>query len=135
VKRLNEMLGRLLAGRAIIAVQDPVRLSDLSEPQPDLAVLHPRDDFYSDSHPGPGDVHLIIEVTDTSGGYDRSVKAGLYARAGIPELWIVDVPGEVVSVFREPSLDGYSAVTDHREGDTVSPLAFPDARLRVDEIL
>ena len=135
VNRLTKLFVRALGDRAVVAVQNPVRLSEISEPQPDLAILHYRGDFYGDSHPGPGDVHLIIEVTDTSGGYDRSVKAALYARTGIPEVWIVDVPGEVVSVFREPSPEGYRSVTDHRQGDTVAPLAFPDARLRVDEIL
>lgn len=135
VNRLNYHLVRLLADQAIVSVQSPVRLSQLSEPQPDVAVLKNRSDFYTNSHPGPGDVHLIIEVADSSAALDREVKAALYARAGIPELWIVDVPGEVVSVYRDPAPAGYQSVHDHRRGEMLSPLAFPDLQLAVDETL
>jgi len=135
VNRLTELLVRTLGERGVVAVQNPVRLNEVSEPQPDLAVLERREDFYADSHPGPGDVHLIIEISDPSSLYDRGVKAALYARTGIPELWIVDVGGEVFNVLREPSPDGYRSVIDYRRGDLLSPLAFPDMRLAVDQIL
>lgn len=85
VNRLNDFFVRKLEGRAIVGVQAPVHLSDLSEPQPDLALLRPREDFYSHSHPTPGDVLLLIEVAETSADFDRAVKAPLYARAGVPE--------------------------------------------------
>ena len=85
VDRLTNALTRTLADRAIVRVQNPIRLSERSELQPDLALLRPRPDFYEHAHPGPADVVLVIEVAETSGDVDRLVKVPLYARAGIPE--------------------------------------------------
>ena len=108
VNRLTRLLATGLGDRAIVAVQNPVRVSDLSEPQPDLAVLRARDDFYAEQLPGPADVLLLIEVADTSLAFDRHVKVPLYARAGVPEVWVVDLDGEVVEVFRGPGPEGYA---------------------------
>jgi Uma2 family endonuclease len=101
-KRLNRLLVQQAGEAAIVQVNDPVRLSDLSEPQPDFAVLRTRDDFYSTAHPHPEDTLLVIEVAQSSLGYDREVKLPFYALAGIPEVWIVDVEMEVVEVYSEP---------------------------------
>ena len=75
-------------------VQNPIVLSRWTEPQPDLTLLRPRADFYAERHPGPADVLLAVEVAETSGVYDRGTKLALYARARIPEVWIVDVRGD-----------------------------------------
>src|SRR5438105_616378 len=91
VTRCMRVLTRLLGDWAVVAVQNPVRLGPLSEPQPDVAVLKPRPDLYADSHPTPKDVFLIVEVADTSATADRQVKLPLYARAGIPEVWLLVV--------------------------------------------
>ena len=91
-------------------MQNPVRLDDLSEPQPDFALLRPRADFYRGAHARPADVLLLIEVADTSLDYDRAVKRALYARHAIPEFWIVDLTSAEVEVCREPGADGYAAV-------------------------
>ncbi|HET6232273.1 MAG TPA: Uma2 family endonuclease [Longimicrobiaceae bacterium] len=101
VSLLASLLGRAYGQDAIISVQNPLRVGDLSEPEPDIAVLRPRDDFYRDSHPTPPDVLLLIEVADTSSGLDRAGKAEIYARAGIAHYWIVDLAaGEVVVHLR-----------------------------------
>jgi Uma2 family endonuclease len=91
VDRLNDLLTSAIERRAIVRVQSPIWLGSHSEPQPDLAVLRRRADFYLDAHPQPGDVHLVIEVADTSADFDRTVKIPLYGRMGIPEAWLVDI--------------------------------------------
>ena len=135
VNGLTQFFVSGIAGRAVVAIQNPVRLNRRSEPQPDVAVLHPRSDRYAERHPHPEEVFLLVEVAETSAGYDRGTKAPLYARAGIREYWLVDLDAGVVEVHREPSEDGYGAVTRHLPGEALAPLAFPDFGLQVDEIL
>ena len=135
VKRLNRLLVRRLGSRAIVQVHDPVVLSRFSEPQPDLAVLKPRADFYAARHPEPADVLLVIEVADSSRSFDRTVKAPLYAREGIPELWVVDVIDEVVELHRRPSRGAYREVNRFRRGQRVSIALFPGISFRVVDIL
>jgi Uma2 family endonuclease len=133
--RLHTLLSRLLSpDRALILVQDAVRLSDTSEPQPDIALLRPRSDFYSGEHPGPGDVLLLIEVADSSLAYDRNIKLPLYARSGIAEVWIVDLATETVHVHREPTGDSYRASASVSRDGSIAPAAFPDLNLNVDEV-
>ncbi len=119
--------------RAMVWVQNPVRLDTGSEPQPDLMLVRRRG--YSDAHPGPGDVLLLIEVADTTVDVDRDRKLPLYARAGIPEYWIVDLPEETVEVYTEPSGDGYGALRVVGVDEEVSPGAFGDISLPVGQII
>ncbi len=135
VKSLTNTLARLVGDRAIVSVQDPVVLSDLSEPQPDIVLLRPREDFYRDSHPRPEDVLLLIEVADATAAYDRSVKLRLYARAGIPEYWIVDLGRALIEVNRAPRGDAYGVRREAAPGDRLAPEALPDVVLNVWEIL
>ena len=135
VKRLTRLLVTGLGDRAVVGVQDPVVLSDLSEPQPDLSVLRPRADFYAGGHPRPNDVVLVIEVADTTGRWDRTVKRPLYAAAGVPEVWIIDVNVGVVEVAVEPAADGYRSIRSVGVGETLSPAAFPDFSITVADLL
>ncbi|GIX47743.1 MAG: hypothetical protein KatS3mg131_1954 [Candidatus Tectimicrobiota bacterium] len=135
VRRLNALLSRGAGERAIVDVQNPVRLGEHSEPQPDLALLKPRADFYAAEHPGPEDLLLVVEVAETSAEYDREVKVPLYARFGVPEVWLVDLAGECVEVYRHPSPQGYQVVQTLRRGDTVAPLLLPELSLAVDALL
>lgn len=135
VKRLNRLLVRGVGDRGLVQIQDPARLSDLSEPEPDVTVLRPRPDDYMTSHPGPADVLLLIEVADTTVGYDRGTKAPLYALAEIPEYWLVDIPADEFEVYRDPSPDGYREVRRYSRSDILHPLAFPDLAVSVAEIL
>ncbi len=122
VKRLNDLLSSRLHGKAIVSVQDPVVLGDRSELQPDIAVLRWRADYYASAHPQPADVLLVIEVADTTVRYDREVKIPLYARHGIPEAWLLDLPGRRLEVYRSPHSGGYARVDCHRQGQVSAGL-------------
>ena len=135
VDRLTRILTSLLGQKAIARIQNPVRLSELSEPQPDVTLLVPRPDFYSSAHPGPRDVYLLIEVADTTGDYDRQVKLPLYAGAGISEVWLVDLAARQVEVYREPSQGSYRTTSVTKAGQRLSPLAFPELALDAKDIL
>lgn len=107
VNLLVRLFSAVIGENAILSVQAPIALSARSELQPDLVLALPREDFYRFAHPGPTDVLLLIEVADTSLSYDREVKMPLYARHGIPELWLVDLENRRLEVFRQPKNDRY----------------------------
>lgn len=119
VDRINRWLNRYADRTAIIRVQNPIRLDEYSEPQPDIVLLHPRDDFYAQAHPGPKDVLLLIEVIDSSSAYDRGVKLPLYARAGIREVWLVNVQKNTVEMAAEPVNDSYQKIRFVRRGEVL----------------
>lgn len=133
VRRLLNLLARRLGeDEALVDAQDPVVLGDLSEPQPDLALLRPSPDFYAGEHPKPEDILLLIEVADTTLAYDREVKIPIYARYGVPEVWIADLNGAAVEVYRQPEADGYAEVERLEDPRAiVSPRLLPRLRLRV----
>lgn len=110
LRRIAALLRRLLGDAVVLAVQDPLDLQDGTQPQPDLMVLRLRADYYTDSHPTPADVLLLIEVADTSLGYDRGEKADIYSTAGIGEYWLADVTRRRVFVHTGPSLIGYARI-------------------------
>lgn len=135
VNRLLATLVNLFQSRAIVSVQNPVHLSDHSEPQPDLMLLRPRDDFYAERHPIPEDVLLLIEVAETSREYDQQVKIPLYAQSGIPEVWLINIPDQCVEVYRTLSGDKYETILILRGQQTLSPQQFPDVRFTVTQLL
>jgi len=135
VDRLVRKFTEIPEERAIVRVQNPLRLSQHSEPQPDLCLVRPRPDYYSSAHPRPGDAFLVVEVAETSFESDRDLKIPLYARAGVPEVWLVDLEGRRVHVFRGPSGDGYRSAVKMGPGELVVPQAFPELTIPVDEIL
>jgi Uma2 family endonuclease len=103
VKRLNRLFARAAAeGMVLVSVQDPLRLDAYNEPEPDLMLLRPRADDYQANHPGAADVLLLIEVSDSSLAYDRGRKLALYAKFGVPEVWIVDLAGAAIEIYRQP---------------------------------
>ena len=133
VNRLNHLFARLVGDRALIALQNPIRLSDRTEPQPDVVLLRPRADFYETASPTPADIFLLVEVADSSLRFDRLVKLPLYARHGIPAVWIVDLLASLVEVHAGPRPEGYASTLRAGRGETVAPL--PGLALRVDDIL
>jgi Uma2 family endonuclease len=119
VNRLVRLLGQAVGDRAVLLVQNPVVLSRHSAPQPDLALALPRADFYAARHPGPADAVLVIEVADTTLPFDRDVKVRLYARHGIPEVWLIDLEAKRLIRNRTPQRGAYAAVD---EPDLSAPL-------------
>lgn len=134
VARLTTLFSRV-EEKGIVWVQNPIRLGEHSEPQPDVALLRPRPDFYADAHPGPRDVLLLVEVAETSPEYDREVKLPLYARAGILEVWLVDLAQGAIELCRQPSTQGYGELRRLGRGQAVSPLTIPALVVAVDEVL
>lgn len=135
VNRINSSLVLAFNDVAVILVQNPIRPSDRSEPQPDLALVRRRGGLYASSHPRPADILLVAEVADTSLEYDRRVKVPLYARAGIPEVWLVDLNQETVTAYRDPRRGNYRTAHVVRRGDELAPSAFPDLVLSVADLL
>jgi len=135
VKEITRLLYRALGDAVIIGVQDPVTLGDGFEPQPDVLVLRRPPEGFRRRHPGPADVLLLIEVSDASLEYDRGTKVPLYARAGIAEVWIVDLDGARIEVYRTPSGEGYRDVRAVSRGEMLSPSAFPDVVIPAAEVL
>lgn len=133
VKKINTLLGRLLGNKAIIGVQDPIGIELISEPEPDLSVVKLREDFYAKKHPQVDDIYLIIEVADTSLALDREIKLPLYARAGIPEYWIVNVQDQEIEAYRTPIGNNYKHREIIRLDDEVPFHAF-DLQIPADRI-
>lgn len=135
VKAFNREFHIQASEQAIISVQDPIHLSDDSEPQPDVVLLRPRDDMYASAHPTPEDILLLVEVADSTIDKDRNKKLPRYAKAGIPEVWIASMPDDWVERYRSPGPDGYGEVRQFVRGETISPELLPNVRLSVDDIL
>ena len=126
VNRFTNRLAAALSGRAIVSTRNPVILDASSEVQPDVALLRHRDDFYANAHPTPSDVLLVIEVADTSLPFDRNVKIPLYARHGIPEVWLVTLRQRRIEVFRRPTGTGYGETLRPAVTEALTPLLLPE---------
>jgi Uma2 family endonuclease len=119
VHYLTEVFVRAVEGRATVLAQNPVRLSKYSEPQPDVALLRRRDDFYREGHPQPDDVLLIVEIATSSLRFDRRTKVRLYARHGIPEMWLVDLGGQRLVRYRAPQQGSYTIIDEPELGSAL----------------
>lgn len=135
VKRLIALFTDSLGSRVQIGAQDPVQLNDYSEPQPDLVLLRPHADFYAAGHPTPEDILLLVEVADSSLRVDRLVKIPLYARAGVSEVWLIDLEQSRALVHRGPSEQGYGVVSEVDADESLAPLAFPEQSFALGDIL
>ncbi len=133
VDRLNKFFNKL--EEVIVRVQNPIRLDDFSEPQPDITLLRMRDDFYAEGHPAPSDVLLVLEVADSSTEFDRTVKLPLYAQALIPEFWLVNLPDEKIEVFSHPLNGAYQISQELKRGDNLTSATVSSLSLSVDAIL
>ena len=127
VNRLNHLLSRQVDESVIVSVQNPVLLDDYSEPEPDVALLRWRADYYAQAHPAPSDVLLLLEVANSSAGYDRSEKLPRYAAAGINEVWIINIKRRAIEQYMQPDGDEYSSRKILRRG-TIA-LTLPELTL------
>jgi Uma2 family endonuclease len=135
VDRINRSLVTAVGEQAIVRVQGSVRLDRFQEPQPDFVLLRPRPDFYASELPGPNDILLIVEIAESSAGYDRTVKARVYASAGIREYWLVDLQHRSLSQYTEPQGDAYRQVRQYAAGESIAPEALPHCVLAIDLFL
>ncbi len=135
VKRFIRIFTKLARDRSAISAQDPLRLDDHSEPEPDFMLLKPSADDYIGRHPKPDEVFLLVEVADASLEYDREEKLPAYGHAGVAEVWIVNLRDPALEIYREPHFTGYGSKTVLRAGEKIAPLAFPDAVVDVAELL
>lgn len=135
VNRFTHVFVQAFGGRAVLHIQNPVRLGPRREPQPDVTLLKPRDDYYAARMPTPDDVLLLVEIADSSLDYDRNTKVPLYAEAGIVEYWLVNLVDDVILVYRDPSPTGYGVVQVLRRGDTIRPVSFPEVEIAISDVL
>ena len=135
VMRGTELFVLALAGRAIVSPQSSVNLNKYSEPQPDMALFKPRSDYYKTSRVTAENTFLVVEVSDTTLAYDTNVKVPLYARAGVPEVWIEDVNASRLIVYRDAVGGAYLNRFEVGADESVAPLAFPDAWFAVRDLL
>jgi Uma2 family endonuclease len=134
IERLTTELVSRTRESARVRVQLPIQVNEHSEPEPDLALVLARADSYASAHPTPSDVLLVIDVAETTVGYDRTVKAPLYAQAGIPEYWLIDLQGERVDVHQDPAEGSYRTVPVFRRGERLTSEALPSVAIQVDAI-
>lgn len=133
VMQLTRLLAPLIGDQVLVGVQNPININGGLEPQPDLAAIRTRD--YRDSLPGPEDVLLLTEVSDTTLSYDRDTKLPLYARAGIAESWIVDLAGGAIERHNDPAEDGYRRTERAGRGRELASEALPGLVLHADAVL
>jgi Uma2 family endonuclease len=126
VTRLSTLLTSRFINKAIVWAQNPISINEYSQPQPDIALLKWRDDFYANGLPTPADILLIIEVADSTIAYDREIKTPLYAASGIPEMWLCDINQRIIMGHTQPSGSGYKRIQRYESGDTLSLIAFPE---------
>lgn len=139
VNRLTRLLGTQAGARAVLTVQNPLSIPGEgaavdSEPQPDLMLLAPRDDFYAAGHPTPEDVLLLIEVADTTLAFDRDVKLPVYARGGVGEVWLVNLQEGLVEVHRDPVQGSYRWTRRAFPGEDLEPEGVAGVRVAVGEV-
>jgi Uma2 family endonuclease len=136
VARINHLFSARFASRAIVWVQNPLALPrQVSQFQPDLALLKPHADFYRRKGVEPEDALLVVEIMDSSVAYDRRVKLPIYAQGGVPEVWLVNVNRNTVEVWRNPMPDGYREQRLVDRTGTIAALAFPDIPLAVQDLV
>ncbi len=135
VNRINGLLHSEIGNIGVTSVQNPIRIDLYGESQSDVVVLRPREDYYALQHPLPADVLLLFEVADTSLMYDRQIKLPMYARAGIREVWLVDLEEEAIERHTEPAEKGYRRVAQAGHGAKVESLAIPSLILEADAVL
>ncbi len=135
VDRLSEILRTEFGKSVTLRHQNPVELSDKSEPEPDIAILKRREDFYAQAHPAPSDVLFLIEISESTLKIDRGVKLSAYAKAGIVEYWIVNLQEDIIEVYSNPAGNSYQLARIVHRHETLSPILLPSVVLEADEVL
>jgi Uma2 family endonuclease len=135
ITRTQRIFNQRLGDKVLIRTQSPIKLDDYSEPEPDIAIVKTNALDYEDHHPQPSEIFLIIEIADSSLKYDREVKTSAYAKSGIIDYWVLDLNGRKLYVYRLPNAEGYQSESILGENLTISPLAFPECKITIKELL
>ncbi len=132
---ITKFFYRTLADSVVIQVQDPIRLDDLSEPEPDIVLAKADEKNYTERHPAPKDILLIIEVSDSTLPFDRRDKGEAYSRAGIGQYLIVNFENNTIEDYREPANDGFQSKRTYKSGERFALVAFPEIEINVADFL
>ena len=135
ITRATRLFSRVFGEKAEVRIQLPLPLSRFSEVEPDLCLVNAERRGIDTHHPQPPDVFLVVEISDSSLRYDRDVKLPVYAAADVPEVWIEDLPNQILHVYREPFRRQYKVALRFDVGDSVSPDAFPEVVFSVSDLL
>jgi Uma2 family endonuclease len=135
VNRANYLFTSKLGTRAVVSVQNPLLLSEFTEPEPDIVILKPRADYYAGKKMRAEDALLVVEVAETTLSFDRRVKTPRYGAAGVPEVWIEDLRNDVLLVFRDVTDAAYKTSLRLRRGETIAPVTMPDVIFSVEDLL
>jgi Uma2 family endonuclease len=135
INYLNRFFSQNCSEDVLISVQNAVRMNIFSAPEPDVALLRFRNDFYSTGKAQPEDVLLLIEVADTTVSSDRRVKIPLYANAEVPEVWLVNLPRKIIEVYTEPKNGKYQIVRKATKSETITPKMIADLSVKVADIV
>ncbi len=135
VLRMGWYFQQRLGEQVLTSTQNPTVIDEFSEPQPDLMLLKLKADFYKRAHPRPDDILLLVEVSDTTLGYDRGPKLRKYAECGVREVWIVNLKKATIEQFCSPSLSEYAISQNYRRGESIALTAFPEVTFQVDELI
>ncbi len=135
INRLTRLFSRHYNDDFILSVQNAVVISAISEPEPDVTLLKFREDFYASGKAAAEDVLLLIEVSDSTVKYDRTVKTRLYAEAEIGEVWLVNLPRQILEVYSQPANGKYKVVEKYEKNQTVSPQLLNEIKLKVSDII
>ena len=134
VNKLNEVLRNFISKKVIISIQNPVVLDEINEPQPDISILMYREDFYGKILPTSKDIYALIEVSGTSIAYDKEVKTNLYAKAGIPEYWIIDIENDQLEIYSNAEKDRYKDSQIFMKEDELVSYLIND-KVKVEDLL
>jgi Uma2 family endonuclease len=135
VNKLTRILISMLGERAIVSIQNPIHIDEYNEPEPDIALLGPREDFYESSLPTAAETFLVVEVSDSTLGFDREIKLNLYAEAGITEVWLVNLVDDTIEQYSSPENGRYGSMTTVKRGTNINSLSVDGLSLGVSEIL
>ncbi len=134
VIKLTRLFSPLIQQDYDLSVQNPIELDEFNQPQPDLVIIKQSDLDSIDQPVKPKDIFLLIEVGDTSVQYDKDIKIPLYAKAGIKEVWQIDLQSQTIITYQQPTSDGYQSVCTHQSNDLISPQSFPHLQFTVSQI-
>lgn len=134
VKKLNRRLTLMFGNALVVSVQDPIHIDKYNQPEPDIALLKPREDFYEEEHPRPADVLLLIEVSNSTVETDRAVKKTLYAEAGIEEFWLVNLKENTIECYSSPKNGNFRLAQIFETGESVASKKVENLVLQVEEI-